>query len=40
MDETVKRLIGKAEDIQDSMFGSHPRMKSFKQTGEAKFHEP
>ncbi len=39
MDETVKRLISKAENIQDSMFGSHPEMKAFKPRDEAKLHE-
>jgi len=39
MDETVKRLISKAENIPDSMFGSHPEMESFKPKDEAKFHE-
>ena len=39
MDETIKRLISKAENIPDSMFGSHPKMKPFKARDEAKFHE-
>ncbi|MDE1854149.1 MAG: hypothetical protein KGI38_10470 [Thaumarchaeota archaeon] len=39
IDETVKRLISKAENIQDSMFGSHPKMKAFEPKDEAKFHE-
>ena len=39
MDETVKRLISKAENIPDSMFGRHPEMKPFKASDEAKFHE-
>ena len=39
MDETVKRLISKAENIPDSMFGSHLRMKPFKQEDEAGSHE-
>jgi len=39
MDETVKRLISKAENIPDSMFGSHPKMKSFEPRDEARFHE-
>lgn len=39
MDETVKRLISKAENIPDSMFGSHPEMGPFRPGDEAKFHE-
>lgn len=39
MDETVKRLISKSENIQESMFGSHPKMKPFAQGEEAEFHE-
>lgn len=39
MDETLRRLISKAENIPDSMLGSHPEMEAFKQADEAKFHE-
>ncbi len=39
MDETVKRLISKAENIPDTMFGSHPEMKAFRPSDEAKLHE-
>ncbi len=39
IDETVKRLISKAENIPDSMLGSHPEMKAFRPKDEAKFHE-
>jgi hypothetical protein len=39
IDETLKRLISKAENIPDSMFGSHPRMKAFRPRDEAEFHE-
>ena len=39
MDETVKRLISKAENIPDSMFGFHPEMSAFKHKDEAEFHE-
>jgi len=39
IDETVKRLISKAENIPDSMFGSHPEMKAFGPRDEDKFHE-
>ena len=39
MDETVKRLIHKAENIPDTLFGAHPKMKPFKPSDEAEFHE-
>jgi hypothetical protein len=39
IDETIKRLISKAEDIPDSMFASHPKMTRFKSRDEAKFHK-
>jgi len=39
MDETLRRLINKAEGIPNSMFGSHPKMKRFTSRDEAKFHE-
>lgn len=39
IDETVKQLIRKAEDIPDSMFGSHPEMKPFTSRDEARIHE-
>lgn len=39
MDETVKRLIRKAEGLPDSMFGAHPEMKGFKHEDEATSHE-
>ena len=39
IDETVKRLISKAENIPDSKFGSHPEMKAFRREDEARFHE-
>jgi len=39
MDETLRRLINKAEGIPDSMFGSRPKMKPFTPRDEAKFHE-
>jgi hypothetical protein len=39
IDETVKRLISKAENIPDSLFGSHPEMNAFKPEDEARFHE-
>ncbi len=39
IDETIKHLIFKAENIPDSRFGSHPEMKTFKPKDEARFHE-
>ena len=39
MDETVKRLISKAENIPDSLFGSHSEMRTFKPEDEARSHE-
>jgi len=39
MDETVRRLIDKAENIPDTMFGAHPRMKPFSPSEEAEFHD-
>jgi hypothetical protein len=39
MDETLRRLISKAENTPNSMFGAHPRMKPFDSSDEAGFHE-
>lgn len=39
MDETLRRLISKAENIPDSMLGAHPGMRPFKRSDEAEFHE-
>ncbi len=39
MDETLRRLISKAENIPDTMFGAHPRMKPFAPGDEAETHE-
>ncbi len=39
VDETIRKLIDKAEDIPDSMFGAHPKMKSFTELDEANVHE-
>lgn len=35
MDETVRRLISKAENVPESMFGAHPQMKPFMRKEEA-----
>ena len=29
MDGTIRKLIDKAENVPESMFGAHPKMKSF-----------
>ena len=39
VDETIRKLIDKAEGIPNSMFGAHPKMKSFTERDEAKVHE-
>lgn len=39
IDETVKRLISKAENVPDSMFGSHPHMRAFRPDDEAGSHK-
>jgi len=39
MDETIRKLIDKAENIPDSLFGAHPRMKPFSRADEAEIHE-
>jgi hypothetical protein len=39
MDETVRRLIDKAENIPETMFGAHPRMKPFNPSDEAELHK-
>lgn len=39
IDETLRRLISKAESIPDTMFGAHPEMKPFQPSDEAEFHE-
>ena len=39
MDETIRKLIDKAENIPESLFGAHPKMKPFSKSDEAKTHE-
>ena len=39
LDETIRKLIDRAEEIPDSMFGAHPKMKSFTGLDEAEGHE-
>ena len=38
-DETIRKLIDKAENVPDSMFGAHPKMKRFTRSDEAYVHE-
>ncbi len=38
-DETIRKLIDKAESVPDSMFGAHQKMKSFTKRDEAVVHE-
>ncbi len=39
MDETIRKLIDKAENVPESLFGAHPKMKPFSRADEAKSHE-
>lgn len=39
MDETLRKLISKAEKVPDSMFGSHPEMKPFTARDEPEDHD-
>lgn len=38
-DETIRKLIEKAENVPESMFGAHPKMKRFNGSDEAHGHE-
>ena len=38
-DETIRKLIDKAENVSDSMFGAHPKMKSFTKRDESDAHK-
>ena len=38
-DETIRKLIDKAENVPESMFGAHPRMKRFTRSDESDVHE-
>jgi hypothetical protein len=38
-DETIRKLIQRAENVPDSMFGAHPDMRRFKATDEAHAHQ-
>lgn len=39
MDETLRHLINKAENIPETMFGVHPKMAAFGPRDESEFHE-
>jgi hypothetical protein len=39
IDETLRKLISKAESVPDSMFGAHPKMNPFTRIDEAMTHE-
>ena len=38
MDETIRKLIEKAENVPESMFGAHPKMKRFTESDESHGH--
>ena len=38
-DETIRKLIQKAEKVPDSMFGAHPNMRRFRESYESHEHE-
>jgi hypothetical protein len=38
-DETIRKLIQRAENIPDSMFGAHPKMRRFRESDESHGHE-
>ena len=38
-DETIRKLIQRAENVPDSMFGAHPNMTRFRESDEAHGHE-
>ena len=38
-DETIRKLIDKAENVPESMFGAHPKMKRFTKSDEAHVHQ-
>ena len=38
-DETIRKLIEKAENVPESMFGAHPKMKRITQSDESHGHE-
>lgn len=38
-DETIRKLIQRAENVPESMFGAHPNMKRFRESDESLGHE-
>lgn len=38
-DETIRKLIQRAENVPDSMFGAHPNMNRFNESDEAHGHQ-
>jgi hypothetical protein len=38
-DETIRKLIQRAENVPDSMFGAHPNMRRFREFDESHGHE-
>ena len=38
-DETMRKLIDRAERVPESLFGAHPKMKSLTRRDEANVHE-
>ena len=39
IDETLRKLISRAESVPDSMFGAHREMKPFTRVDEVRAHE-
>ena len=39
LDEAIRKLIEKAENLPETMFGAHPKMKSFTRSDESSVHE-
>ena len=39
IDETIIKIIGKAEKVPSSRFGSQPKLKKFEENERAYFHE-
>ncbi|MGI0081664.1 MAG: hypothetical protein ACRECH_18845 [Nitrososphaerales archaeon] len=39
LDEAIRKLIEKAENVPETMFGAHPKMESFTRSDESNVHE-
>ncbi len=37
--ETIRKLIDKAKNVPESMFGDHPKMKRFTKSDETHVHQ-